>query len=116
MSAFPTLSQPPNYPLVEEIEDTTIVSNFESGYIQTRPRFTRRRKSFTVRYENLSTSDKTSLETFRDVTVLGSSETFTWTHPLTSTVYTMRFEKDKTPKFTNSLIDYWDTEFTIREV
>jgi len=96
MATYPTLSVTPTYPLKEAGEDPTLKSEFEAGYTLTRAKFTRSRTVFTVQYENMPNADKETLKTFCD-TVKGGSDSFTWTHPSTSTSYEVRF--DKRPAF-----------------
>lgn len=113
MPTYPTLNQKPQYPLDEDREDSAIKSDFEGGYQHTRPRYTRVRRIFDIKYINLSDADKTTLETFIN-TVKGSANSFTWTHPKTSTTYTVRF--DKPPKFTYVHYGLWNVEFKLNEV
>lgn len=113
MLAFPSLSVNPSYPLIEEWEDNTLRSDFEGGYQITRPRFTRTRRKFSIKYHFLSDGDKTALETFL-ITVKGGADAFNWTHPMTNVVYTVRFEKP--PQFSYVNYNIWRTEFVLMEV
>lgn len=92
MAAFPTLSKKPNYPLDPdgELEDVVIRSPQTAGYEQTRPRTTRARRSFGVNYKALKDVDVDLLRTFERVTLRNGADQFTWTHPLSATVYTVR--------------------------
>lgn len=115
MPTFPTLSVLPSYPLKDDAEDPTLKSNFEAGYTLARTRFTRQRKLFSLVYNKLPNADKLLLEAFCD-TVHGGADTFTWTHPITSVSYTVRF--DKRPSFEVSEysadVGYvWDTSFLL---
>ena len=118
MEAYPTLSVFPTYPIRETPEDSTLKSDFEAGYILTRAKFTRSRKSFYVSYQNMPNADKEILDTF-GTTVNGGSDSFTWTHPMSSVSYIVRF--DKRPAFEG--VGYspdigfmWNTEFTLVQV
>jgi phage-related protein len=92
MSDFPTLSRPPEWEIKEDVLDSTIKSDFESGYVQTRPRFTSDRKKWSnVVYKNLNTSDVALLRAFITA-VRGGSESFNWTNPDDSTTYIVRFD------------------------
>lgn len=117
MPTFPTLTDAPTYPLKESTEDPVIKSNFEAGYVHTRARFTRMRHEFTLVYENLSNTDKETLDAFCD-TVYGSVTSFTWVHPISGTSYTVRF--DGRPRFESVGYDgsayRWKTEFTLVQV
>lgn len=117
MAVFPTLSINPSRPLDEVREDNVIRSNVEGGYEQTRPRFTRLRRTWTLKYEFLTQTDKDTLDTFL-TTVKGGSDAFSWTHPTTSQTHNVRFTKP--PTF--SLVKYaggshrYDTTIELREV
>lgn len=113
MDSFPTLSQNPSYPIDEDREDSTIRSDFEGGYQHTRPRYTRIRWIFDIRYKELPDADKILLENFIN-TVMGGANSFSWTHPITLISYTVRF--DKPPKFESMHHSYWETEFQLKEV
>lgn len=91
MSAFPTLGNGPDYPLDPdgEMEDSLLRSDVGAGYQQTRPKFTRTRLKFGVSY-TLSAADVATLRTFERTTIHNGADSFTWTHPITSTSYTVR--------------------------
>lgn len=78
-------------------------SDTEGGYQVTRPRFTRTpRKTFRFTHVDITEADRVTLETFWNVRK-GSSESFTWTHPVTGASYTVRFALDmKTLEFTRT--------------
>lgn len=113
MENFPTLSQPPSYPLTEMREDATIRSPFEAGYEHTRPRFTRIRKIWTVNYEKLPYADVSLLDSFI-TTVKGGADAFNWKHPISLTTYTVTFRE--LPKFENTSLDYYSVNFTLAQV
>lgn len=115
MENFPTLSIAPTVDgFTEEVaKDPTIKTDFENGFYQTRPAFTRIPRKFTVTYHAMSDSDKNTLQNF-EKTVLVGCDAFTWTHPKTSTQYTVRF--DAPIKYTLILPNYWDIEFILVEV
>ena len=116
MAAFPTLTIGPSYPLDPdgELEDATLRSPFEGGYELTRQKFTRTRRSWGVRYEALGQTDKDSLVTFEKDTVKGGADSFTWTHPKTSTVYTVRFTGPV--KYAYVTFGIYSVSFMLREV
>lgn len=117
MAAYPTLATEPEKPLGEDREDSVLRSKFEAGYENTRQRFTRIRRMWSVKYKLLPASDKDILTTFIDDTVKGGADMFDWTHPVTSIVHSVRFEKP--PVFTLIKFGaeaYYDTNFTLNEV
>jgi len=115
MNTFPTLGVPPAYPLDPdgETEDAVIRSTLEGGYEQTRPRFTRIRRSFGLNYE-LSDADVGVLKGFEIVTLVNGADSFDWVHPLTNEAYTVRL----TAPIKYSKVDYGSSKvtLTVREV
>ena len=92
MENFPTITEGNVIPLSftqEAMTDPVIRTNFESGAIQTRSRYTKIIKKWTVAYEFLSESDKTLLVNF-ELTVKHGEDSFYWTNPQDSTVYTVK--------------------------
>lgn len=118
MIYFPNISLP-SYPFDEEFEDTTIRSKFEDGSQQSRRKFTRSRRTWTVKWQGLSNSDYVRLKNFiRDEAKFGAVS-FMWTNPgsLTSPereVIEVRIAN--VGKFTMSTMDRWDGELTLQEV
>jgi len=106
------LSLNPSFPLKEEKEDNVVRSPFEGGYEQTRPRFTRNRKTFTLQYKLLQDSDKTTLENLYDATK--GADRFTWYHPVTNHAHIVRFAKPLA--FEYVLDGYWTVQVELREV
>jgi phage-related protein len=113
---FPSLSTPP---LVSGYEhsaalDPVLRSPLEAGYRQTRPRFTRVPKKWHISYSGLSDSDQSALESF-EASVKYGADSFTWTHPKTSTQYTVRFPAPVRYHLgpTDTL---WSAEFDLEEV
>ncbi len=113
MADFPTLTVSCSFPINEDREDSTIRSGYEAGYEHTRPRFTRTRRKFTIKYQNILADDKEDLEDFVD-TVREGADIFTWTHPLTSITYNVRF--DPIPRFELVGPNLWNCEFGLKEV
>jgi hypothetical protein len=78
--------------IVEDTEDSTIESSFESGYIQTRPRFTINRKMWSdIAYKYLTVDDKALLRNFMDEVNM-SSLPFNWLNPDDDLTYVVRFK------------------------
>ena len=90
---FPTLTAQPIYPLSQQREDAVIRNSSESGYVLTRPRFTRSRRSFDVVYNGMSSGDFITLEDFYVNSCGNGSAMFNWTHPETLEVLTVRFKE-----------------------
>lgn len=93
MTAFPTLSLPCSYPIDPDgvPEDVILRSPQEAGYEQTRPRTTRARLNFGVNYIGMVPADEALLRAFYTTTLRNGADSFTWTHPISGTTYTVRF-------------------------
>jgi phage-related protein len=117
MADFPTLTVYPTYPLDEQREDATIRSAFEAGYEHTRPRFTRNRYTWVVKYNMMPSADKTTLEAFV-TTVREGADKFSWTNPVDSAAHTVTFSQ--IPKYSCTLQTeddaYFDCDFQLRSV
>lgn len=85
--AYPTFSQYSILSISFELENNVISSPLDAGYELRRPRFTRSRKTISVDYEILSTSDKEALLTHYNTVGLATSFTFTDVNNNSYTVY-----------------------------
>lgn len=114
--AFPALS---TTPLVSGYEDgaaldPVIRSPKETGYVQTRPRFTRVPRKWHVTYGDLSDADEVLLRAW-EVTVKYGADSDTWTHPKSGTSYTVRLAAPI--KYRLSETDsIWMAEFDLEQV
>lgn len=86
--AFPSLPTPSWQFFEQKPARAQLMSPFEAGMSQSRPKHTSTRWIFTIGWQALGTTDYATLVAYYDANV-GSS--FSWTHPITSTVYTVRF-------------------------
>lgn len=111
---FPDTLPPPNFPLDEELEDSVLRSTFEDGTVQTRQKFTRVRTTYGVAWNNMPDEQKRVLENFFKSTVKGGALAFYWTHPQTGETKNVRFTEP--PKFSLTLIKFWDVSITLQEV
>lgn len=66
-------------------------SEFDAGYVQSRPLWTRTRKKWKLDWSAMSMTDLDTLQTFFSDNQGGE---FTWTHPETGVSYTARFSND----------------------
>nr|WP_092069587.1 hypothetical protein [Dendrosporobacter quercicolus]NSL47524.1 hypothetical protein [Dendrosporobacter quercicolus DSM 1736]SDL92859.1 hypothetical protein SAMN04488502_1011204 [Dendrosporobacter quercicolus] len=93
---FPEIQQP-CYPFSSEWEDPALTSKMENGYIVSRPKFTRVRETFRLKWQALPARDYHALRTFWKDVVLGGSREFYWTYPevpddaYSKKVFTVRF-------------------------
>lgn len=88
---WPSSIKNPVYPLDEGSEDGVIRTQFENGVEQTRRRFTRQRKDYTLKWTRMSATDKSAFDTFFDTTTAAGALSFNWTHPITSVTKEYRF-------------------------
>lgn len=73
---FPSLSRQPSMDTSKTTEDDTIRDQAESGYIATRPRFTRSRRTWKVNVRNLQAEDVRALDAFSMSTVQRGGKSF----------------------------------------
>ena len=66
--------------------------NFEAGYVQSVVRNTRGRYRFILNWKNMPIDELVILETYFEN---NQGSTFSWTHPITETTYTVRFSTDE---------------------
>ena len=106
----------PNIRLPSEIEETTedpaIRTDFESGIVQSRARYTKQRRTWTLSWIALTNSEYQILRNFY-LSVSGGSLVFSWKHPYEDTTFLVRFNGELKAK--NSQRDYWDLSLTIEE-
>ena len=96
MANFPTLPTPSWQYFDQAPSKAQIITPFESGKGQSRPKHTSMRWKFTIGWQALTQTQYATLCEFYD-DYIGS--TFNWTHPVTSTVYVVRFaHKDGLPE------------------
>lgn len=89
-NSWPAIAKP-DYPMDEERSFPVVRSEFETGAVQTRLRFTTKRLVATLTWNAMTQTDFATLEAFFDA---NQGLTFTWTHPVSSTSYTVRFQGD----------------------
>lgn len=112
---FPTLSVNPSVALGQDSRIKTLKSPTEDGYVITRSAWTRAKKVFSVKYNALSVTDYNTLLSFFEDNAKGAAEVFNWTHPVSSTVYEVRFKDDilQAEYITSSLVS---CSFVLEEV
>lgn len=107
----------PNIRLPSSLEETTpdpaIRSEFEDGSVQTRPRFTRMRRRWTLSWANIHKTQYEELSNFYR-SRKGGSLSFTWTNPMNGGVYTVRFVGELTAKTTE--VDFYSVAVNLEQV
>lgn len=118
MINFPNISKP-SYPLSIGLEDNSLKSKFEDGTVQSRPKFTRSRRTFKVNWKSLPNDEYLILEKFIRKTVKYSAETFLWVNPATYNTpeeETIEVRIESVGEASMSTLDKWDVELTLQEV
>jgi len=88
--AWPSIAQP-TYTTGGETYLPQIRTEFEGGYVQSRPRCTRATRRWSLVWANMTEADYQSLES---AFIADMGTTFSWTEPRTSTAYTVRYCED----------------------
>lgn len=118
MPAFPFTSPKPDANGFGQnvATDPTLRTEFENGIVETRSAFTTVPDEWTIKHTQLSNTNKLSVETMYKTTTSYGSLVFDWTHPITATVYSVRFKGppkyDVEPHGDNT----WVVSFTVVEV
>jgi len=90
LSDWPSIAAP-TYPMTVREYKPVIRTEFEGNYVISRPRTTRARKQWSLKWNTMVESDYQILEAFFN-TYQGSA--FNWTEPGTGTPYICRFSDD----------------------
>lgn len=97
----------------EVTPDPVIRTEFESGIVQTRARFTRMRRAWQLSWEYMRGADYRALRGFF-VQMRGGSLNFNWTHPAENSVYDVRFKGEMRGDEQSN--DYWSVTCSLEQV
>lgn len=103
----------PSYGTTEDVEDTSIRSTFEDGTIQARRKYTKSRKTWVLKWDNMPYSEYVTLMDFLQNTVYFSAKPFEWTSPIDGNTYVVRFAEKEA--FTSKAVNQMTGSITIRE-
>ena len=103
----------PSYGTTEDVEDTSIRSTFEDGTIQARRKYTKSRKTWVLKWDNMPYSEYVTLMDFLQNTVYFSAKPFEWTSPIDGKTYVVRFAEKEA--FTSKAVNQMTGSITIRE-
>jgi len=95
MAAFPTISNPAPGKFSQQVHKAQTRIPFESGVVQSAVKHTSPRYIFSLGWNALPIDDWNSVETHFDK---NQGSTFSYTHPTTSVVYTVRYQGDSLPQ------------------
>ena len=112
MTTFPTI-ECEGFPIATQTEDPAIRTPFENGSEQTRARFTRLRRTWTLKWNAMTNAQHDTLLTFWG-TVNGGTTAFDWTNPYDDATYEVRFNSPIKETWINP--DHWAIEVEIKEI
>ncbi len=110
MAVFPVTKKPSSFS--ETPTKGQIKSEFENGDVLSRPRYSRMRRIFTIGWENLPSAQYLELIDFFDE---NQGYTFTFEHPITEVLYTVRFSDDDIGSWSQSVPGYYAGSINIEE-
>lgn len=88
--AWPTIAAP-TYGTDGEVYKPQVRTEFEANYVQSRPRSTRETRRWTLVWNVMSEAHYQLLEA---AYIADAGNSFSWTEPVTSTAYTVRYGED----------------------
>jgi len=91
VSDWPTSVRGPDVGFEEEVLLPQIKNEFESGHVQSRARATVAKRRWTLTFSLLPTTEYDAVETHF---LANQGGTFNWTHPISATVYVVRYGMD----------------------
>ncbi len=116
---FPTGITAPAYPFECEYENNSIISKFEDGSQQSRRKFTRSRRKWTLKWNHIPRSEYLALMQFISETVSFSAKSFNWTNTDSlddTSPETVEVRVTNVGKWTNDALHYWSGTVELTEV
>lgn len=104
----------PDFTFETTKEFKTLISQFENGVEQRRAKWATGLRTWKLNYNNRTSTDLSTITTLFD-TQKGALTSFTWTNPLDSTDYTVRFKEDSL-NYSNSVYGLYNISFELIEV
>lgn len=116
---FPTNIKSPAYPFECEYENNSIISKFEDGSQQSRRKFTKSRRKWTLKYNHIPREDYLILMNFISRTVSFSARSFNWVN--TDSIDDANPERVEVRitdvgKWSNDAMHYWNGSIELTEV
>ena len=91
MATFPSIN--PSYSVIESVSFNTQIIGYGNKVEQRIALDSIGRKGFKLQWTSLSPADKSTIKDFF-IARLGAFDAFTWTNPLDSIAYNVRFQED----------------------
>ena len=116
---FPTNISAPAFPFECEYEDNSIISKFEDGSQQSRRKFTRSRRKWTLNYKHITRGEYLILMNFISQTVSFSARSFNWVNADSlddTNPETVEVRVTNVGKWTNDALHYWSGSIELTEV
>lgn len=117
---FPTNISAPAFPFECEYENNSIISKFEDGSQQSRRKFTRSRRKWTLKWNHIPREQYLTLMNFISQTVSFSARSFNWQN--TDSLddqggpETVEVRITNVGKWTNDALHYWSGTIELTEV
>ena len=117
---FPASIDPPAWPFECEYENNSIISKFEDGSQQSRRKFTKSRRKWTLKWHHIPREQYITLMNFISQTVSFSARSFNWTN--TDSVddqggaEVVEVRITNVGKWTNEALHYWSGTIELTEV
>ena len=117
---FPTDITPPAWPFECEYENNSLVTKFEDGSQQSRRKFTRSRRKWTLKWNHIPREQYLTLMNFISQTVSFSARSFNWQN--TDSLddqggpETVEVRITNVGKWTNDALHYWSGTIELTEV
>ena len=117
---FPSTISAPSYPFECEYENNSIVSKFEDGSQQSRRKFTRSRRKWTLNWNMMPREEYLTLMTFISQTVSFSAKSFNWINADSKDdqggAETVEVRITDVGKWKNDALHYWSGSIELTEV
>ena len=116
---FPSNIKAPAWPFECEYEDNSIISKFEDGSQQSRRKFTRSRRKWTLKWNHIPRDQYLTLMDFIANTVSFASKSFNWINTDSiddTTPETVEVRITNVGKWTNEALHYWSGTIELTEV
>lgn len=104
----------PDFAFAKKTNYDTIISEFENGIEQRRPRRTNKIREWNLQFRNRPASEVATIQTLFDANK-GAYSSFTWLNPQDAATYTVRFKEDSF-EHRNHAPGFYDFDFTLVEV
>ena len=116
MSNFPNIANPNS--INESKVKAQIKTKFESGYVQSRVKYTKSRKKFALGWKYMVYTDLFGTDNLLDHFDANQGGAFSWTHPDSNvgTTFTVRYSDDDIKYSRDATHERWKVTVNLEEV